>query len=37
VIFDWWMVIVIPVVAMITYAASYWLTTTFTEPGERAR
>ena len=37
VIFRWWMVIVIPLVAMATYAASWWLTTTYVEPGERAR
>jgi hypothetical protein len=36
VIFRWWMVIVIPLVAMATYAASWWLTTTYVEPGERA-
>lgn len=37
VIFRWWMVLVIPAVGMLTYAASWWLTTTYVEPGERAR
>ncbi len=35
VVFRWWMVIVIPLVAMTTYAVSWWLTTTYVEPGER--
>jgi hypothetical protein len=29
----WWMVIVVPVLAMATYVASWWLTTTYTPPG----
>jgi hypothetical protein len=37
VIFRWWMVIVVPTVAMVTYAASWWLTSTYVEPGERVR
>ncbi len=37
VIFHWWMVLVIPAVAMLTYAVSWWLTSTYVEPGERAR
>jgi hypothetical protein len=34
---DRWVVIVVPVVAMLTYLVSWWLTTTYTDPGERAR
>ena len=37
VIFDRWMVVVVPLVAMATYAAAWWLTTTYVEPGERIR
>ena len=37
VIFSWWMVIVVPALAMVTYAAAWWLTSSFTEPGERMR
>jgi hypothetical protein len=33
----WWMVVVVPVLAMLTYLAAWWLTTTYVEPGERAR
>ncbi|WP_182527262.1 hypothetical protein [Nocardioides dongkuii] len=29
---DWWMLIVIPVVSLATYAASYWVTTSVIEP-----
>jgi anti-sigma factor RsiW len=29
----WWMVIVVPALAMATYVASWWLTTTYTPPG----
>jgi hypothetical protein len=34
---DWWMVIAVPVLAMISFFAAWWLTTTYVEPGERAR
>ena len=34
---DWWVVIVVPALAMITFVAAWWLTTTYVEPGERAR
>ncbi len=37
VISDRWMVVVVPVVAMLTFAAARWLTTTYVEPGERVR
>ncbi|HEY2879478.1 hypothetical protein [Nocardioides sp.] len=30
---DWWMVIAVPVLAMITFFAAWWLTTTYVEPG----
>jgi hypothetical protein len=32
----WWVVIVVPGLAMVTFVASWWLTTTYSEPGERA-
>jgi hypothetical protein len=32
----WWMVIAIPVLAMLTFPASYWLTSTFAPRGEHA-
>ena len=31
VIYNWWMVIVIPIVAMATYALSWWVTTRFVD------
>ena len=34
---DWWVVIVVPLLAMLTFSAAWWLTTTYVEPGERAR
>lgn len=34
VIFAWWMVIVIPAVAVATFALSQWVTTTFIDPAE---
>jgi hypothetical protein len=34
---EWWVVIVVPALAMLTYLAAWWLTTTYVEPGERAR
>ena len=37
VIADGWMVVVVPVVAMLTLAAAGWLTRTYVEPGERVR
>lgn len=32
VLFDWWMIIVIPAFAIITFALSHWVTTAFVEP-----
>ena len=37
VIDQWWMVIAVPAVSTVTYAAAWWLTTTYVEPGERVR
>jgi hypothetical protein len=34
---EWWVVIAVPALAMATFAASWWLTTTYAEPGDRAR
>jgi hypothetical protein len=34
---SWWVVIVVPVLGMVTYAASWWLTTSYADPGERPR
>jgi len=34
---EWWVVVVVPVLAMGTYLAAWWLTTTYVEPGERSR
>lgn len=34
VIYSWWMVIVIPLVAMATYALSWWVTTRFVDVGD---
>jgi hypothetical protein len=31
-IFEWWMVIVIPVASVATYLLSYWVTATFVDP-----
>lgn len=31
-LFHWWMIIVIPVVAMLTFALSHWVATAFVEP-----
>jgi hypothetical protein len=31
---EWWMIIVIPVVSLFTFALSHWVTTTFIEPTE---
>ena len=33
----WWLAVAVPVLAMLTYLAAWWLTTTYVEPGERAR
>jgi hypothetical protein len=35
VIFAWWMIIAIPVVSMITFALSHWVTATLIEPADR--
>jgi hypothetical protein len=32
---EWWVVIVVPVLAALTHLAAWWLTTTYAEPGER--
>lgn len=37
VIFEWWMVIAIPVTSAVTFAAAHWVTTTFIEPGDRPK
>jgi hypothetical protein len=34
VIYSWWMVIVIPLVAMATYALSWWVTTRLVDVGD---
>lgn len=34
---NWSMILVIPVIAMVTFALSHWVTSNFTEPGERLR
>ena len=31
-LFEWWMVIAIPLVSVATYLLSHWVTTTFVEP-----
>lgn len=33
-LFEWWMVIVIPAVAVVTYLLSHWVTTTYIEPDD---
>jgi hypothetical protein len=37
VIFEWWMVILIPVIGAGTFALSHWVTTTFIEPADRPK
>jgi hypothetical protein len=32
---EWWVVIVVPVVSALTFSASWWLTTTYSQPGDR--
>lgn len=34
---EWWVVIVVPALAAVTFVAAWWLTTTYVEPGDRAR
>jgi hypothetical protein len=34
---EWWVVIAVPALAMATFVASWWLTTAYAEPGDRAR
>jgi hypothetical protein len=34
---EWWVVIVVPALAMVTYVSSWWLTTTYVTPGDRTR
>ena len=31
-LFEWWMIIVIPLVSVATFLLSHWVTTTFVEP-----
>jgi hypothetical protein len=32
---EWWVVIVVPVVSALSFYASWWMTTTYSQPGER--
>jgi hypothetical protein len=34
---EWWVVIAVPLLSMVTYVAAWWLTTTYADQGERAR
>jgi hypothetical protein len=34
VLFEWWMIIVIPIVAVLTYTLSHWVTTSLIEPAK---
>ena len=34
VLFNWWMIIVIPLCSVATFALSHWVTATFVEPAE---
>ncbi|MGH3361797.1 MAG: hypothetical protein ACRDOM_04990 [Nocardioides sp.] len=33
-LFDWWIVIIIPVLAILTFALAHWVTVAFIEPGD---
>ena len=33
-LFEWWMIIAIPVVAMLTFTLSHWITTSVIEPAK---
>ena len=35
-LFQWWMIIVIPIVSVATFLLSHWVTTTYIEPGDDA-
>jgi hypothetical protein len=35
-LFQWWMIIVIPLVSVATYLLSHWVTTTYIEPTDDA-
>ena len=35
VLFQWWMILVVPLCAALTFAAAHKVTTTYTEPGDR--
>ena len=35
VLFQWWMVLVVPACSALTFAAAHWVTTTYVEPGDR--
>lgn len=35
-LFEWWMVIAIPLVSVLTFVLSHWVTTAFIEPGDDA-
>ena len=34
VVFEWWMIIVIPIVTALTFAGSHWLTARFADPAD---
>ena len=34
VLFNWWMIIIIPVVSMVCFALSHWVTTAFVDTDE---
>ena len=31
----WWVVIVVPAISALSFYASWWLTTTYSQPGDR--
>ncbi len=33
---EWWVVIAVPALSAATFAAGWWLTTTYADPGQRA-
>ncbi|HLO35330.1 MAG TPA: hypothetical protein VK194_04580, partial [Candidatus Deferrimicrobium sp.] len=35
VLFAWWMIIVIPIFSVLTFALAHWVTTAFIEPADR--
>jgi hypothetical protein len=34
---EWWVVIVVPALTLLTYLAAWWLTSTYGEPADRPR